>query len=117
MHTFTFKVINKNLTDSTLLVQYIPDDSSLSPQVSWVGVPAEVLEMSLEEAKEEIRRIIIQCSPQQSWETEERVRKCSLINSLDDYIGVDFPPVEEDELQGVEEEIPQEIEEGTEEEG
>lgn len=98
MHTFTFKVINKNLTASTLLVQYTPDDENLSPIVQWIGVPEHVLAMSLEDAKEEVRKIIILCAPQAGWDTELAISQSPLIGELDDMIGADFPVVGEDEI-------------------
>lgn len=101
MHSFTFKVINKNLSTSTLLVEYKPDDEGLSPVVQWIGVPESVLSMSLADAKDEVRKIIIRCAPQGSWETEKVVKQSPLLSDLDDMIDADFPEVGEDEIAAV----------------
>lgn len=101
MQEFTFRVLEKNPNNSTLTVEYTPNDASLQKHLQVVYIPPEALSSgNVSIIADEIRKIVIGLSPQTLWAQQAFVN--SLPPELDTYLGrTDLPPVTLTEIQTV----------------
>lgn len=101
MQEFTFKVLEKNVNNSTLTVEYTPNDTTLQKHRQVVFIPQEAMSSgNTTIIADEIRKIVIGMSPQSLWAQQAFVN--SLPSDLDTYLGrEDLPPVTLTEIESV----------------
>lgn len=101
MQEFTFRVLEKNVNNSTVTVEYTPNDVALQSHRQVVYIPPEALASgNVSVIADEIRKIVIGMSPQTLWTQQAFVN--SLPPELDTYLGrEDLPPVTLAELEAI----------------
>ena len=93
---FTFEVESISLVDRCMRVVYTPDDTTIAPYHGTVSASLETLSLSVEEAKEVLRKQIIMNAPVTYWQTQIELQQVEVASELLEVIGEGFEVTDEE---------------------